>query len=132
MLEQCRAMDKGYRYKAIQKVKTKKDIESLDWAVGNFHDAYIKKKKLQDDGKLYLKFNGIWGCELEVWFWGDLKYDISSRDSETDDPYWFGSTVLLQDGFIYLIDEENMTVGKITSDYCYFKARHMEYRIIPN
>lgn len=31
--------------------------------------------------------------------------------------------------FVYLIDEEDMTAEKITTDYCYFKARHMEYRV---
>lgn len=57
---------------------------------------------------------------------------MSNRDPElVDDPYWFDSTLLLHDGFVYLIDEEDMTVEKITTDYCYFKARHMEYRIIP-
>lgn len=74
----------------------------------------------------------IWGCQIEVWFWGDLEYDTSSRDPEFDDPYWFGATVILQDGFVYLLDEENMTVEQITSGYCYFKARHMKYHIIPN
>lgn len=59
-------------------------------------------------------------------------YDISSRDPETCDPYWFGSTVILQDGFVYFVDDDDMTVDKITSGYCYFKTRHMKYRIIPN
>ena len=132
ILEQCRKIDKGYIYDEIHEIKTQKDIEDLDWTTGNFHDAYIAKKKLQDDGKLYLRFEGIWGCDLEVWFWGDLEYDMSNRDPElVDDPYWFDSTILLQDGFVYLIDEEDMTVEKITTDYCYFKARHMEYRVIP-
>lgn len=131
VLEQCKAMDAGYVYEPFHEIKTRQDINDLDWAVSNFHDAYIKKEKLQDDGKLYLKFDGIWGCNLEVWLWGDLEYDTSSRDPELYDPYWFGSTILLQNGFVYLIDEEDMTVEEITSDYCYFKARHMKYRIIP-
>lgn len=132
IIEQCRKIDKGYTYDEVHEIKTQKDIEDLDWITGNFHDAYIAKKKLQDDGKLYLKFEGIWGCDLEVWFWGDLEYDMSSRDSElVDDPYWFDSTILFHDGFVYLIDEEDMTVEKITTGYCYFKARHMEYRVIP-
>ena len=63
ILEQCRKIDKGYTYDEVHEIKTQKDIEDLDWITGNFHDAYIAKKKLQDDGKLYLKFEGIWGCD---------------------------------------------------------------------
>lgn len=131
ILEQCRAIDEGYVYNEFQEIKTQKDIDNLDWAFSNFHDARIKKEKLQEDGKLYVKFDSIWGCDLEVWFWGDLKYDTSSRDPYMYDPYWFASTILIQDDFVYLVDEEDMTVPEITSDYCYFKARHMKYRIIP-
>lgn len=132
ILEKCRSMDAGYVYDEMQAIKTEEDIETLSWTSGGFHDARIAKEELQDDGTLYLRFDGTWGCEIEVWFWGDLDYDISSRDSETCDPYWFGSTVILQDGFVYFVDDDDMTVDKITSGYCYFKARHMKYRIIPN
>lgn len=132
ILEKCRSMDAGYVYDEMQEIKTEEDIENLSWTSGGFHDARIAKEELQDDGTLYLRFDGTWGCEIEVWFWGDLDYDISSRDSETCDPYWFGSTVILQDGFVYFVDDDDMTVDKITSGYCYFKARHMKYRIIPN
>ena len=132
ILKKCRAMDAGYVYDDTPEIKTEKDIKNLEWVSGGFHDAHIAKEELQEDGTLYLRFDGIWGCQIEVWFWGDLEYDTSSRDSEFDDPYWFGATVILQDGFVYLVDEENMTVEQITSGYCYIKARHMKYHIIPN
>ena len=79
-----------------------------------------------------MRFDGTWGCETEVWFSGDLEYDTSSRDPEDCDPYWSGSTVLLQDGFVYIADEEDMTVEKIGTGYCRFKARHMRYRVVPD
>ncbi len=47
-------------------------------------------------------------------------------------PYWYGSTIILKDGFVYFVDEEEMSVDQITEGYCYFKARHMKYRIIPD
>lgn len=97
--------------------------------MNNFHDGYIVKEQLQADGKLYLKFAGLWGCQLEVWFWGDLEYDTSAVQ---DNPDWFGSTTLLADGFIYLVDDEQKMVDQITNDYCYFKARHMQYHLIPS
>ena len=37
-----------------------------------------------------------------------------------------------KDGFVYLVDDCDMTVDKINSSYCYFKARQMQYRIIPD
>jgi len=132
ILDKCKEIDKGYVYKDIQEIRTQADIENLDWVSGNFHDAYIAEEKLLNDGTLYVRFDGVWGCQIEVWFQGDLEYDTSSRNPETSDPYWFASTVILQDGFVYFVDEEDMTVEKITPGYCYFKSRNMKYRVIPD
>ena len=132
ILEKCRSMDAGYIYEEIQEIKGQKEIDNHDWASGGFHDARIAKEELQQDGTLYLRFDGTWGCEIEVWLWGDLEYDTSSRNPDHCDPYWQGSTILQKDGFLYLIDEDDMTVEQIGKGYCYFKARHMKYRIVPN
>ena len=132
ILEKCRAMDADYVYQDIREIKTEADIVNLSRASGGFHDAFIAKEELMEDDTLYLLFDGTWGCKIEVWFWGDLKYDTSSRHSDEYDHFWFGSTVILQDGFVYLIDDDGMTVNNIGPGYCYFKARHMKYRIIPD
>ena len=125
-------MDAGYIYEEIQEIKGQNDIENLYWASGYFHDAYIAKEELQQDGTLYLKFEGCWGCEIEIWLWGELEYDTSSKNSDCYDNYWYSSSILQEDGFIYFVDDNNMTVDKIGKGYCYFKARHMKYRIIPD
>ncbi len=104
ILNQCRTINENYIYEEITEIKSKKDIENLEWVSGGFHDARIAKEELQN-GILYLKFDGTWGCEIEVWFWGDVEYDTSSRDPEYYDPYWLGSTIILQDEFVYLADE---------------------------
>ena len=132
ILEKCRLMDAGYVYEEVQEIKEQKDIDNLDWASGGFHDARIAKEELLQDGTLYLRFDGTWGCEIEVWFSEDLEYDTSSRNPDNYDPYWYGSTVIIKDGFVYFVDEEDMSVDQITEGYCYFKARHMKYRIIPD
>ena len=132
VFEKCKAVGAGYEYKPEQEILTQKDIENLEWASGGFHDACIQECKLQDDGSLYVKFDGTWGCKVEVWFWGDVEYDISSRDPDECDPYWYGSTVIIWDDFVYFVDEEDMTVDQISDGYCWFKARHMKYRIIPD
>ena len=69
---------------------------------------------------------GIW------WLSEDLEYDTSSRNPDYYDPYWYGSTIIIKNGFVYFIDEDNISVDEITEGYCYFKARHMKYRIIPD
>lgn len=132
IFEKCLAADGDYAYEPYKEIKSEKDIEDLQCASGYFHDARIVEEKLQDDGKLYLLFDGVWGCSIEMWFWGDLEYDTSSRDPEEYDPFWYDSTIILQDGFIFFVDDDDMTVDKITKDCCYFKARHMKYHIIPD
>lgn len=40
--------------------------------------------------------------------------------------------MILRDGFVYLADEENLTVEEIEAGhYCAFKARQVRYRVIP-
>jgi len=132
LYDKCVAEDSDFHYEPYPEIHIERDIENLNWATLGFHDAYIAEKDLQTDGTLYLRFKGTWGCEVEVWFWGDLEYDTSCRDSKEWIPYWDGSTTMIQDGFIYFVDGVDMTVDEINADYCYFKARHMKYHIIPN
>ena len=132
ILEKCRLMDSGYVYDATPEIRTQKDIEDLEWVSGCFHDAFIAKEEMLDDGTLHVLFDGTWGCKIEVWFWGDVEYDTSSRNPETSDPYWLDSTIILQDGFVYLVDDCEMTADQISDGNCYFKARHMKYRVVPD
>ena len=132
LLKKCKDVDRDYKYEEYPEIKDEKDIKDLYWATDCFNNARITKEIMQDDGTLYLRFDGVCGCEVEVWFWGDVEYDTSSRDPEVYSPYWYGSTVIMENGFIYFVDDEDMTVDEISNDYCYFKARHMKYHIIPN
>lgn len=82
-------------------------------------------------------------------YYNDLPAEDSQKRSpaEIRKPYWIVwdpdykrlirwqsmvPSVILADGFVYLIDEDNVTVGEISNGYCYFKARHMKYRVIPD
>lgn len=132
ILEKCHKVDESYTYQDIKEIKNEKDIEDLYWVASGFHDARITKEEMLKYGSLHLTFDGIWECKIEMWFWGDLEYNTESRNPEFEDPYWFDSTLIMQNGFIYLVDGEDMTVDEITSEYYYFKARHMKYKIIPN
>lgn len=131
LTQKCIDMDKEYQFEAVRTVTTSNDIRDLDWVSGGFHDAYISEIREKDD-KLYILFDGIWGCKIEVWFSENTAYDISSRDPEKNDPYWFGSTVIIQDEFVYLIDKENVTVEDINPNLCWFKGKNMKYRVLPD
>lgn len=137
MIEQGRvsdellALDRAYEYEAYPEIHDEKDIENLMTVSGWFHDAYIENLE-ERDGMLYVLFDGIWGGKIEMWFRGDVEYDVSSRDPEKYDPYWFGSTMVIEDGFIYFVDEEDMEIRNIGEGYCWFKARKVRYHVIPD
>ena len=61
-----------------------------------------------------------------------VSYNTESRNPEEYDPYWFGSTFALHNGYIYMVDEDDMNIDEITDAYCWFRSKHMSYRIIPD
>jgi len=127
----CIEMDSAYQFESIRSINSENDIRDLEWVSGGFHDAFIAEKR-ESENSLYILFDGTWGCKIEVWFEGDVSYDTSCRDPEKWDPYWFGSTVTIENGFVYLIDDEDVSVSDINPNYCWFKARTMKYRVIPD
>lgn len=131
VLEKCISMDATQAYQEYVEINTEADIENLYSVSGYFHDAYIKKCEHIED-TIYVLFDGVWGCKIELWFSGDTAFCIDSRDPEYEDPYWFGSTILHDDGYYYLVDEDDMKVHDITDKYCWFKGRHLKYHVIPN
>lgn len=131
LTRKCIEMDNEYRYESIRTVNTADDIRDLEWVSGGFHDAFIAEKK-ESKNSLYILFDGTWGCKIELWFEGEVSHDASGRDPEKGAPYWLGSTVTIEGGFVYLIDDEDVSVNDINSNYCWFKARTMKYRVIPD
>ena len=129
--QKCSAAYADFIYNETAEIKSDRDIENLMAATGYFHDARIVSEHLDDNGVLHVHFDGTWGCEVDVWFWDNLEYDTSSKNQDNCDPYWYGSSVILHDGFVYFVDEDDMQVDEIGPEYCYFKARHMKYRIVP-
>lgn len=131
VLEKCISMDAAQAYQEYVEINTEADIENLYCVSGYFHDAYIKKCEHIED-TIYVLFDGVWGCKIELWFSGDAAFCIDSRDPEYDDPCWYDSTLLHDDGYYYLVDEGNMKVHDITNKYCWFKGRYLKYHVIPN
>ena len=132
MLNRCLSIDVAFNYNAYPYIETKADIDNLMAVSGGFHDARIAKLERFEDNSLYVLFDGVWGCSIEVWFEEDVSYCIDSRDPEEWDPYWSCSSIILHDNYVYFVDEEEMSVDKINNHYCWFKARRMKYHVIPN
>ena len=130
--KKCLAEDDHFIYQEYREVKTQKDIDDLEWVSGCFHDGCVEKAEWDKDGSLYVLMGAVWGCSIELWFWGDVEYDISARDSSIVDPYWLDGSIFFENGFVYLVDDCDMTAEQITSNYCWFKGRHMKYRVIPD
>ena len=131
LLGQCITMDAMCRYNEYVEIKTEKDIENLMWVSGGFHDAYIEKHEQMDD-VVYVRFAGVWGCKIEMWFEGETAYSVESRDPEEYDPTWYGSSFLMHDGFFYFVDEEGVKTENIDNTYRWFKSRRVRYHVIPN
>ena len=90
ILDQCLRIENAYEYNAYPVIRNEKDIEDLNWVSQCFHDAYIEEQKMIGDDELYIRFEGVWGCSIEVWFSGDLEYDTPGRDPNICDPHWYG------------------------------------------
>ena len=132
IFEKCMFLENSFSYDSCPEVRTEKDIENLDWVAGGFHDARVQSCTLQDDGVLHVHFDGTWGCEIDMWFWGDVSYCIESRNPESWDPYWSASSIFFENGYIYLVGESDMSAEQINDNYCWFKAKHMKYQVIPD
>ena len=122
--------DASYRFEEYKEIRTKKDIEDLLWLSGDFHDAFIIEYQ-EEDGCLRVLFGSEWVGKIEMWFSGDISYNIDYRAPDGDVPWWLDSTMLIKDGFIYLLDDGDLCAEDINKGYCYFKARQVKYRIIP-
>ena len=135
ILKKCRNAYAPYIFHDKREIKKQKDIEDLDLISMGFHDAFLTKKEFLEDGSLYLALDGIWCCELEIWFSGEIEcHTATGKNGEEYDLYWGWqiATILMHEGFIYfVIDEPVTTFADIKSDCCYFKARHLKYRITP-
>ena len=130
-LKRCIEMDSAYVYQEYQQVRTEAELKNLSCVAGGFHDAFLER--LQQDGEqIYVLFDGIWGGKIELWFECEATYSIERHNSESQDPIWFSSTLVKENGFYYLVDDECADVKQLDRYGCWFKARELRYHVIPN
>lgn len=132
ILEKCLNIVQTYHYVEYTEIRNEKDIQNFYAASFGLHDAYVDEEKLLDEQTLYVKFAGTWQRSVEIWFQGDLSYQTDPRKEQFADPYWYTSSIVLSDGFVYLIDDDNVSPEELNENDCYFKARKMTYRILPH
>lgn len=132
ILNRCIQMDMEYQYNEYPEITCQKDIDDLMNVSGWFHDACIEKIARQNDGSLYVLFDGVWGCKIEIWFSNEVTYNVDSPNPDECDPYWSGSTMLIKDDFIYFADDNDMEISNITDSCYWFKAKKLKYHVIPN
>ena len=133
LLKKCLEIDQNYHYEECQEIRSEKDIERLMLTAGGFHDGVIIKLEKRTDDLLYILFDGIWGCQIELFFRGNISFCIGNKDPEEDDPYWFSASLIRDaEGYFYLVDEEGVEPGEDLEGFCWFKGKALQYRVIPN
>ena len=88
-MEKCIQLDSAYNYVEYPEITNQNDIDNLMHTAGGFHDAKIKNMKTNDDGVLYILFDGAWGCKIEMWLENDVSYSTESRNPDYEGPYRF-------------------------------------------
>ena len=130
LLQQCIDADKAYSYSEWVTVTTQQDIENLLRVSGDFHDGYIEKIEQLED-KLYVCFQGLWGCSIELWFYGNVAYQLGVKANEEFSPYWSTAALFQENDAFYLIDD-GKSIAELTDDDCYLKGTSLKYHVIPN
>lgn len=110
-------------------IKNNNDIKNFMLVSGNLHDGYIKELS-KINNKLYVIFDGIWGCKIEIVFEGNIQYQ---NQREEDNLWWFGSSMFFDNNEIVLVDDEGYEkCDDIKQSLTWFKAEKVKYKVIPD
>lgn len=127
----CDAQDLHEDFSVFKEIKTSEDIKKLMLISGYFHDGIIDKLEERQDCSVYVMFDGVWGCNVEIVFAGDVSYCVESEKLDEYDSYWYESSVIIKDGYTYFVDWITDNVPELSGGFRWFKAKSMKYRIIP-
>lgn len=131
LIKQCKELDSKYVYSEYNEIKNQADIDRFMLVSGGFHDARILESQMLDDGTFKVTFDGLWGCNMEMYFSGNLSYCIDNRNPEFWNPYWLGSNMFIDNNMIVFVDAEDVDLDEINNEYCWFKAEKVIYRVVP-
>lgn len=131
-LKICKNFNDEIEILDYKEVKSDNDISDLLNLAGGFHDAYVKKIN-GNNNKLAVTFDGIWGCSLELIFEEEVIY--KNARSTTNIGYWWYDASLekTESGYIILLDQDGYKEEDDIDEYsCYFMAKKLKYKVIPN
>lgn len=112
-------------------VVSEADIEELYRVTANFHDSCIAQYECAND-QIHVTLDSSFGFTIDLWFSGDVACSLNLLYLvERGDPDWWRATVLMHDGYIYLVDNINVDLGKIDKELCWFRGKRLQYRITP-
>lgn len=131
LVGKCKKIDSQYVYHEYNEIKEQKDIEQLMTVSGWFHDARILKIEKVETDTVKVTFDGVWGCNIEMLFDGNVSYCVESRDPDEYDPYWYDSKMFFDNNMIVFVDDEDVEPKDINDNYCWFRAEKVTYHVIP-
>lgn len=132
LTRRCIEMDRTRVYEPVRTIEKAEDIRDLMWASGGFHDGGVSELRQEGD-RLHLTIDGIWGCRIEMEFEGEVAYNTAGITPERyRHSVWFGGTVAMEDGFVYLIDDTDVAVKDLNPEYGWFRGRKARYKILPD
>lgn len=107
------------------------DVEELCRSAANFHDSCMAQYKYNND-EIYVKLDSSFGFTIDLWFSGDVACSLNLLYLvDRGDPDWWRATVLIQNGYIYLVDNINVNLEKLDAELCWFRGKRLRYQITP-
>ena len=128
-LNKCINSSKDIDLKEYIEVNDEDDINNLLYLTGGFHDACIENIS-GNDKKMTIKFDKIWGMELEIVFEDEVIY----KNTLVNDIYWFDCSLIKNESdYFVFVNQSGYDEKDDLDEYsCYFMAKKMKYKIIPN
>ncbi len=136
-IDKCKALQNSVLIPDWHEIKTTKDVESVMCASFGFHDSCVDTLEKSGDKMKIVFDNSGWGCNIEFELIGNPETNLVQNYgagglNELD--YYdliFCSSMFFENGFVYWVDDDKVNSTKdIKSDYFYFKANRVRWKLI--
>ena len=140
ILERCLEIDRSFCYEELREIRSEADVNSLASATDSLYEAKLKAFVALKDDSYYALFDGCWGCDIEMWFEGNVNFNLKSGISQPNSKWW-GVKLGIHNGMIFasdgfgdendIFDEDPLMDDYRKSSYRWIMAERVRYRIIP-
>ena len=127
-LSKCKKISKDLDLNKYIEVNDDEDINNLLLLTCYFHDSYIENIN-GNDKKMSITFDKIWGMKLEI----ILEDEVTYKNSLGDDIYWYDCSIVKNESdYFVLVNQSDYDEEDDIDQYsCYFMAKKMKYKIMP-